>query len=178
MPANRALLSMAISLTKVWARTLRAGLSVMLVISAGCAAPVFKDIRGVAAIAPLDVQASPSKFQGQRVVWGGRIVTMQLSDGFTEIEVISYPLDRDFRPHPELPTLGRFILIVPSLADPSTYAEGRHLSVLGQIAGVRHVNQPDYAFPLLEAREINVWPWGFMLDKRPRVSVGTGVQIH
>ena len=143
---------------------------------AGCAAPVFRDTSGVVAIAPLDVQASPSRFHGARVLWGGRIVAISLVPGASEVEVLAYPLDRDLQPRPDLPPLGRFILILPSLADPSVYAAGRHLSVLGQIAGVRHIEQPNYDFPMLEASEVNVWPWGFMLDKRPNIRVGVGAR--
>lgn len=157
---------------------LRAGLCALGLALAGCATPVFKDVRNVAAIAPLDVQASPSRFQGQRVVWGGRIISTTLASGSSEVEILSFPLDRDLQPRPDVPALGRFILILPGLADPSVYAAGRHLSVLGEVAGVRFVEQPAYAFPLLKAREVNVWPWGFMLDKRPRVSVGVGVRVH
>ncbi|TAH45981.1 MAG: hypothetical protein E6Q99_05405 [Elusimicrobia bacterium] len=145
---------------------------------AGCAAPVFRDTAGVVAIAPLDVQASPSRFQGARVVWGGRIVAISLVPGASELEVLAYPLDRDLQPRPDLPPLGRFILILPGLADPSVYAAGRHLSVLGQVSGVRQIEQPIYAFPLLEAREVNVWPWGFMFDKRSRISVGVGARVY
>ena len=65
---------------------------------AGCAAPVFRDTSGVVAIAPLDVQASPSRFHGARVLWGGRIVAISLVPGASEVEVLAYPLDRDLQP--------------------------------------------------------------------------------
>ena len=147
---------------------------------AACATPTFKDIGGVVAIVPSDVQQSPNQYVASEVIWGGRILSVENREQSTEVEIIAYPLDRDQKPLPEASTVGRFILILPGFVEPLDYPVGRHLSVRGVVSGTRlgQVDQHDYLYPLLRAREVTVWPWGFMFDKKPRVHIGVGVQIR
>ncbi len=150
-----------------------------LILSA-CATPAFRNVGNVVGIVPSDVQQSPNRDIGAEVVWGGRILAIENREQRTEVEVIAYPLDRDQQPLSEASTVGRFILILPGFAEPLDYPVGRHLSVHGIVSGTRQgqVDQHAYVFPLLRAREVTVWPWGFMLDKKPRVHIGVGVQIR
>lgn len=145
-----------------------------------CATPAFKDASNPVAILPSDVQQSADRYTGSEVIWGGRIISVANREQTTEIEVIGYPLDRDQQPMPDAPTVGRFIIVLPGFVESLNYPAGRHLSVAGMVSGTRlgHVDQHEYLYPLLRAREVNVWPWGFMFDKRPRVSIGVGVRIH
>lgn len=145
-----------------------------------CATPVFKDLGNVVAVEPSDVQQSPDRFATSEVIWGGRILGVENRERNTEVEVIGYPLDRDQQPLPEAPTVGRFILILPGFVEPLDYPVGRHLSVRGVVSGTRLgvVDKHDYLFPLLQAQEVTVWPWGFMFDKKQRVQIGIGVRIH
>ena len=147
---------------------------------AGCATPAFKDVGAVVAIFASDVQQSPERYLGADVVWGGRIISVHNRAESTEVEVVGYPLDRIQQPLPEASTVGRFILILPGFVEPLDYPPGRHLSVHGTVAGARHgsVDEHDYLYPLLKAREVTVWPWGFMFDKKPHVNVGIGVRVH
>ena len=146
----------------------------------GCATPAFKDVGAAASIFASDVQQSPEHYLGAEVVWGGRIVNVHNGAETTEVEVVGYPLDRDQQPLPEASTVGRFIVMLPGFVEPLDYPPGRHLSVHGRVAGARHVSvdEHDYLYPLLSAREVMVWPWGFMFDKKPRVTIGVGVRIH
>ena len=145
-----------------------------------CATPAFKDAGNSIAIMPSDVQQSADRYSGSEVVWGGRITAVTNREQTTEVEVIGYPLDRDQQPVPDAPTVGRFIMVLPDFVEPLDYPVGRHLSVVGIVSGTRpgHVVEREYLYPLLRAREIKVWPWGFMFDKKPRVSIGVGVRIH
>jgi outer membrane lipoprotein len=145
-----------------------------------CATPAFKDVDAAIAIVPSDVQQSPDRYTGAEVVWGGRIISIENREQSTDVEIVAYPLDRDQQPIPDAPTVGRFILVLPGFVEPFDYPAGRHLSVHGIVAGTRvgHVDAHDYLYPLLRAREVTVWPWGFMFDKKPHVSLGIGVRIH
>ncbi|HET9033890.1 MAG TPA: Slp family lipoprotein, partial [Dokdonella sp.] len=69
---------------------------------------------------------------------------------------------------------------LPGFVEPLDYPVGRHLSALGVVSGTRagQVDQHDYLFPLVRAREVTVWPWGFMFDKKPRVQIGVGVRVY
>lgn len=147
---------------------------------ASCATPAFKDVTHVVALVPSDVQQSAARSTGAEVVWGGRIISVENRETTTDVEVIAYPLDRDQQPIADAPTVGRFILVLPGFVEPFDYPVGRHLSVHGFVSGLRsgHVEEHDYVFPLLRASEVTVWPWGFMFDKKPRVSLGVGIRIH
>lgn len=149
-------------------------------ILAACANPAFRETGNLAAIAPSDVQQSADRHVGSEVVWGGRIIAVENREATTEVEVIGYPLDRDQQPMPDLATIGRFIVVLPGFVEPLDYPAGRHLSVHGIVSGTRlgQVDEHDYLYPLLRAREVNVWPWGFIFDKRPHVNIGVGVRIH
>jgi outer membrane lipoprotein len=158
------------------------GCSLMLALTclalASCATPAFRDVGSAIAIDPSDVQQSGDRYNGAEVVWGGRIISVENREQTTDVEVVAYPLDRDQQPMPDLPTVGRFILVLPGFVEPFDYPVGRHLSVHGIVAGtqVGRVDAHDYLYPLLRAREVTVWPWGFMFDKKPRVSVGVRIR--
>lgn len=147
---------------------------------AACATPVFKNAGNSVAIVPSEVQQSADRYTGSEVVWGGRIIAVENRERTTEVEVIGYPLDRDLQPIPDAPTVGRFIIVLLGFVEPLDYPAGRHLSVYGIVSGTRldHVDEHEYLYPLLRAREVNVWPWGFMFDRKPRIKVGVGVTIH
>ncbi len=145
-----------------------------------CATPVFKDVDTLAPTLPSDVQQSPGRHVGSEVICGGLIIGVANRDQTTEVEVIGYALDRDRQPMPDAPTVGRFIIILPGFVEPFDYPAGRHLSVHGRVSGTRlgQVEEHEYLYPLLQAREVKVWPWGFMFDKKPRINVGVGVMIR
>ena len=154
--------------------------------SVPCSAPARRRSSGTSITPSLssasDVQQNPETYRGAEVVWGGRIVAVENRPDTTEVEVVAYPLDRDQQPMPEAPAQGRFLLVLPGFVEPFDYPAGRHLTVHGVLAGTRvgHVQEHAYLFPLVRARAVNVWPWGFIFDKKPRVSIGVGIgaRIH
>ena len=145
-----------------------------------CATPAFKDAGNPVALVPNDVQQSADRYTGSEVVWGGRIIAVANREQTTEVDVIGYPLDRDQQPMPDAPTVGRFIMVLPGFVEPLDYPVGRHLSVAGIVSGTRpgHVDEHEYLYPLLRAREVKVWPWGFMFDKKPRIGIGIGIGVR
>lgn len=152
----------------------------LCVLLSSCATPVFRDVDNVVRVTPADVQQQPEGFRGAEVVWGGRIVAVENREDTTEVEVVAYPLDRDQQPSPEQPTEGRFLLVLPGFVEPFDYPHGRHLTVHGVLAGTRvgRVQEHEYLYPLVRARAVHVWPWGFIFDKKPRVSIGIGARIR
>ncbi|HMM67556.1 MAG TPA: Slp family lipoprotein [Dokdonella sp.] len=147
---------------------------------ASCATPVFRDTANSIAATPADVQQQPESFHGAEVVWGGRIVAVENRADTTEVEIVAYPLDRDQQPSPEEPTQGRFILVLPGFVEPFDYPAGRHLTVQGILSGTRvgRVQEHEYVYPLVRAKAVHVWPWGFIFDKKPRVTIGVGARIR
>jgi len=145
-----------------------------------CATPVFKDVAHVARVSPVDVQQAPERYSGATIVWGGRIVGFDNLEDRSEVEVVAFPLDRDQQPLTDAPSEGRFLLVLPGYVEALDYEVGRHLSVHGTLAGTRvgRVQEHVYVYPLVRGEHVHVWPWGFMLDRKPRISIGVGVGIR
>lgn len=154
-------------------------LAALLALMAGCATQVFRNLDNTHPVAPFEIQQSAQSFDGIEVLWGGRVVAVHNLAGSTRVEIIAFPLNRAQQPVPEAESIGRFILVVPGFAEPADYAPGRHLTAQGVIAGtwLGLVDGREYPFPVLQASAVNVWPWGFMLDSRPQISIGVGIGI-
>jgi outer membrane lipoprotein len=77
----------------------------------------------------------------------------------TRIEVLAYPLDSDGRPKTGDTAQGRFILERSGYLEPSNYAEGRQVTVVGTVSGTRtgRVGEADYVFPVVSARQLHLW---------------------
>ncbi|MEZ5461852.1 Slp family lipoprotein [Dokdonella sp.] len=157
-------------------------LAALLALMTGCATPVFQHLENTIAITPVDVQQAAERFKGAEVLWGGRIVSIEHLESSTRVEIVAYPLNRAQQPAPEAGSVGRFVLLVPGIAEPPNYAPGRHLTAQGVISGLwqARTNDRKYLFPVVQATAVNIWPWGFMLDSQPQISIGIGVgtQIH
>ncbi len=151
-----------------------------LALLVGCAAPVIRDAPQVVDVAPIDVQQTPGRHDGASVLWAGRIVAFRNLADTSEVEVVSYPIDRDQRPLTEAPSQGRFLLVLPGYVEALDYEVGRHLTVHGSLAGMQQgqVQEQNYLYPVVNGISVHVWPWGFMLDSKPRISIGIGVGIR
>lgn len=152
--------------------------SILLLVA--CATPVFKDVSRVIRVSAIDVQQSPEQYNGAQIVWGGRIVGFNNLEDRSEVEVVAFPVDRGQQPITDAPSEGRFLLVLPGYVEALDYEVGRHLTVQGTVFGTfaGRVQEHDYLFPLVRGTAVHVWPWGFMLDRKPRISIGVGVGIR
>ncbi|MEO8012181.1 MAG: Slp family lipoprotein [Dokdonella sp.] len=154
------------------------GLAVLLLV--GCATPVIRDAAHVVDIAPIDVQQAPGRYDGAGVIWAGRIVDFRNLKDVSEVEVVAYPIDRDQQPLTDAPSEGRFLLVLPGYVEALDYEIGRHLTAHGTLAGTREgeVQEQAYLYPIVSGISVHVWPWGFMIDRKPRIRIGIGVGIR
>jgi outer membrane lipoprotein len=152
----------------------------MVLAMVGCAqSPVVDQDVEVAAVGPAHVLAEEGH-EGERVVWGGRIVAIENLSEATELTIVSYPLDRGDRPRLRSEPGVRFILVESGFLEPVQYAPGRYVTVLGTVDGLaeRAVGQSLRDHPVLLAERIHLWPadpaeW----QARSRISVGIGVRF-
>lgn len=159
-------------------RVLAAGLLAGL-LTACASSPVATEADHVQPLGPahvLDGQAQP----GDRVIWGGRIVAVRNLTDYTEIGVVSYPLDRADRPQFDKEPGVRFLLRHPGFLEPVQFAPGRFLTVLGSVSGIDHVEVDEYrlAHPVVEAERLHLWPadtarW----SSRTQFSLGIGISL-
>lgn len=70
---------------------------------------------------------------GQRVRWGGAIISVAPSRAETCFEILSRPLDHEGEPRQVDATEGRFVACSGQFFDPAAYPNGRHLTVSGTV---------------------------------------------
>jgi len=101
----------------------------------------------------------PEAYEGKTVMYGGEIIQTRAQANDAWVEVLQKPLDWQYRPQPGDVSYGRFLVHFSSFQDPAIYAPGRQITVIGEVRGkiVQKINELDYSYPLIEAREHRLW---------------------
>jgi outer membrane lipoprotein len=124
------------------------------------------------------VQQEPQKYAGETVLWGGRIIDTQVSNGVTEIAVLQLELGSQDRPQDNDQSHGRFLIRSAQFLDPALYPQGTLITVVGRLEGSenRLIGEMLYSYPAVEPAEIKKWPAGN--DSSPRFHFGIGIGTH
>lgn len=127
---------------------------------AGCAStPKFDATQADKSLTPQHVVADLEAVRGKTVLWGGIILdTRNLADS-TQIELLAYPLSRDQIPLPDNRPLGRFLISTRDFLEPASYAQGRKVTVLGQVINIQQgkVGETVYHYPVIQAEQLQLW---------------------
>lgn len=107
-----------------------------------------------------EVFGNPDSFRGRVVMWGGVIIEAKNQKEGTLLEVLQKPLDWAGQPEEGDESGGRFLALYEGFLDTAIFAKGREITVAGKIRGkrVRPLGEVEYAYPLLSAGEIHLWP--------------------
>lgn len=157
---------------------LRALTVVLLFTLAACASGPRYDTRAVdSTLTAAQVAAAPTAYGGTPVVWGGVIIVTRNEPGFTEMELLSYPLDSAQRPDTGEREQGRFLVRHNSYLEAVDYAPGRLLTVSGTIATVLQgkVGEAPYTFPVVQSSDVYLWPRDGRSRSEPQFHFGIGV---
>lgn len=105
-------------------------------------------------------QAAREGRVGERVRWGGRIVTVSPEATRTCFEVVGVRLGSDGRPLAKDQSSGRFLACRAGFYDPEVFLPGREVTITGQVDGHedRKVGEYDYRYPRLAADVVFLWP--------------------
>ena len=105
-------------------------------------------------------EAQRGALSGQRVRWGGLIVTTTLAKEETCFEILARPLNSEARPRRTDESEGRFIACARGFYDPAVYSKGRELTVVGtlQQPEVRKIGEHEYQYPKVAAETVYLWP--------------------
>ncbi len=97
---------------------------------------------------------------GQRVRWGGAILSVEPKPDLTCFQVLAHELDLRARPRPGDSSAGRFLACRDGFYDPAVFAEGREITVVGSVAGTetRKIGEYDYTLPRVAAEVVYLWP--------------------
>lgn len=130
-----------------------------LLLLGGCAA-VPDELKPVNELALLPFADAPLTQPPAEARWGGEVAQVRnLTEG-SEIEVVQFALGSSGRPLKSDNSAGRFRIRVPGFIDPAIYAPGRQVTALGNFSGIEQgkVGEQSYAFPILEAQSVHLWP--------------------
>ena len=105
------------------------------------------------------VQLDPEKYVNRQVLWGGIIIETVNRKDNTMMKVLRSALDYDKEPKPVREPQGRFLVEYNGFLDPYLFREGRSITVVGVITGVRNVVLGDatYAYPVVSAKQVHLW---------------------
>lgn len=106
------------------------------------------------------VSQHPDAAKGQPVRWSGVIAANRVLVSQTELEVVLLPLKANGIPQQQEHSEGRFLVHLPGLLDPTLYAPGRSVTVLGTVAGevAGKIGEQPYRFVLLQGTAHKLWP--------------------
>lgn len=130
-----------------------------VLLATGCAS-VPEPLRGeFPAVSPQQAQAESAI--GQRVRWGGEIISTTPRPNETCVEILGRALENDTaRPVGSDNTQGRFIACAPGFYDPSVYTKGREITVVGTLGELvsQKIGEYDYRYPSVTAEQLYLWP--------------------
>lgn len=153
-------------------------LSAFALLLACASAPEFDTSQVDRSLTPQSVIAEAEVSRGKMALWGGTILdTINLKDA-TQIEMLAYPLNASHRPLLESKPLGRFIIKHNGYLEPTTYAQGRQLTVLGSVSGSQSgkIGETTYEYPVISDTQLHLWSQSSDRD-RSNVHFGVGIGI-
>lgn len=124
------------------------------------------------------VQQQPEKYQGETVMWGGKIIETLSSEKASEMVVLQLGLGGQNRPQDNDQSKGRFLIRSSRFLDPALYPQGTLITVVGPLKGAetRPIGQMDYHYPVMDVIEIKKWQPG--TNDSPRFHFGIGIGTH
>lgn len=137
-------------------------LIVLLVLLAGCAPVISKQIRDQ--VRPettfTEVLKDPERYQGQMIVLSGVIISATNTKEGTLLQVLQRPAGFRGQPKGGDKTEGRFLALVIQYLDMYVYTQGREVTVAGDVQGKRTLplDKTEYTYPLIHAKELYLWP--------------------
>ena len=152
-------------------------LAVATTLGACASGPIESDALPELSPAPSEVVLSPETASGT-VLWGGTVIGARNLEDTTQLEVLAYPLDRRQRPRTGRDSDGRFLIVAEGYLETLDYAEGRLITVLGALDGVREgrVGEATRVYPAVRSEELHLWRGGDE-PERPRFTFGIGVNL-
>jgi outer membrane lipoprotein len=141
-----------------------------------CAHVVSKEMRQKTGVAPPTERlfSHPEDYTGRTVILGGYIANTTNAEDATYVEVVEAPLDSRGNPGSADKSSGRFLVKSRRYLDPAVYAQGRRLTVAGEVEGTRpgRVGDAPYNYLLINGREFHLIKDS---DGGPRFHIGVGV---
>jgi outer membrane lipoprotein len=120
---------------------------------------------------------NPDAYRGKVLLLGGEIINTENVPNKTVIVVLQRSLGYNQKPDSEGESKGRFIVSIPGFLDPAIYRPRRKITVVGSVMGkqVRPLGELEYAYPVIEKKELHIWPVEGAPATSPRFHIGIGI---
>jgi len=146
----------------------------VLLLSTACTPPVISPatLRQVDQTITIDrLRQRPGAFIGKNLLLGGEIIEIRNAADATDVMVLALRLDRSKRPLTGTVS-GTFL-------DPAIYRPGRKITVAGTVVGEKSMplGEITYRYPVIENRELYLWPEEEYLRQEPAVHFGVGIGV-
>jgi len=150
----------------------------MIFISACAVSPRFDTSQVDLVLTPAAVVSKLETSQNKKVLWGGVIINTSNQKQHSVIELLAYPLDSSYLPLRDQKPLGRCLIKHSGFLEPSEYAQGRMITVLGSIKGLQkgNVGESVYQYPEILSQQLHLWSKDSG-QRKTRVSVGIGIRL-
>jgi outer membrane lipoprotein len=137
-------------------------LPALLGLVAGCGSVLSKDaLYGVNyEVEYPQLKSSPETYMGKTVILGGMILTNEVTDNGSTLEILKYTLDKRDKPQDPDEEAGRFLARSSRILDPSIYKEGKLVTLTGTLRDVRvkPLQKASYHYPVFDIGELYLWP--------------------
>lgn len=156
-----------------------AAVSLLSCLLAGCVSgKKFDSEKYQQSVTPEQVVVELDTYKDTNLLWGGKLVSTVNLENSTELEILAYPLGSNQKPATSRDPIGRFLVVEDQYLEPVDYAEGRLITIAGQISEIRsgQVGSAEYAYPVLAAEQIHLWSKDGK-DSKPQVHFGVGVSF-
>lgn len=106
-----------------------------------------------------EVRATPDKFIGALVRWGGIIAKVENKETETWVEIVDKDLSRWGQPRSNDQSSGRFLARIDGFLDPLVYAKGREITISGKVEQsiVNKIGDFTYLFPVIAVVQFYLW---------------------
>jgi outer membrane lipoprotein len=154
---------------------------VAVLLLTGCAHVISKGVLQEvdSSISFMQLLKDPEAYRGKTVLFGGDIIETQNLSDRTLVVVLQRFLDNRGKPGAGDVSEGRFIITTAGFLDPAIYSSGRKITVAGRVVGkeMRPLGEITYAYPVIEKRELYLWPEEKSASAEPKVHFGVGIGI-
>ena len=148
-------------------------------LAAGCAPVISQDSLKTVdrAVGFEQILENPDAYRGKVVLLGGEIIKTENLPNKTVIIVLQRSLGYNQKPDSEGESKGRFIVSTPGFLDPAVYRPRREITVVGSVMGkeVRPLGEREYTYPIIEKKELYIWPPEGSPTTTPRFHIGIGI---
>jgi outer membrane lipoprotein len=126
-----------------------------------------------------EMHRAVDQYNGNVVMFGGKVIETRSSQGGSEITVLHLPLDWRGRPEDSDRTEGRYLIRSGEFLDPAIYKKGALVTVVGRLVGseVRSIGEFEYAYPVVEVIEVKPQPRGEGAFSGIHFGIGVGTSF-